>query len=101
MIWTLKQSPTLRLQRAVDDGKVVLTKVLGTLNPAHMGTKHMEAKIITQTWQKAGFVVLHGRSERALRTASDASGAKTAWGDFRRTRVAPLALDPSVVWPLA
>ena len=51
------------------EGKVTLSKVHGALNPADLGTKHVDAKVVTQTWQKAGFVLLQGRSERALRAA--------------------------------
>ena len=62
-------TPTLWLQRAVHDGRCTLSKELGATNPADLGTKHVEVRIITQTWAKAGFVLLKGESEKTLRAA--------------------------------
>ena len=58
-----------QLQRAVHDGRCTLSKELGATNPADLGTEHVEAKIITQTWAKTGFVLLKGDSEKTLRAA--------------------------------
>ncbi len=58
---------TLWLQRAVHEGKCTLSKEHGDKNPAELGTTHVEAKVILQTWARAGFVLLQGDSERTLR----------------------------------
>ena len=62
-------TPTLWLQRAVHDGRVKMSKVNGPENPADLGTKHVEWKTIAQTWLQAGFVLLQGHSQKALRAA--------------------------------
>ena len=68
-------TPTLWLQRAVNDGRVAIRKVAGDLNPADLGTKYMDRKIIERVWDQCGFVALKGRSDMALRAAIDAEKA--------------------------
>lgn len=69
------------LQRAVRDGRVFGTKVPGSLNPTDLGSKHMEAKVITQAWQMADVIFLQGRSGSVVRAEHLASGAKMARAD--------------------
>ena len=60
-------TPTLWLQRAMHDGTVLSTKVEGSLNRADLGSKHVEAKVFTQMWRKAGVELLRP----ALNTGSE------------------------------
>ena len=68
-------TPTLWLQRAVNDGRVAISKVAGDLNPADLGTKYVDRRIIERVWDQCGFVALRGRSDMALRAAIDAEKA--------------------------
>ena len=60
-------TPALWLQSAVHDGRIAMSKVLGTENPANLGTKHVSAGEIHATWKKIGFVLLEGRSQKTLK----------------------------------
>ena len=66
-------TPTLWLQRLVNDGTVQLTKVPGTLNPADLGTKPLDGSAIRRVLSRCGFVVAQGASKLALRAALPAS----------------------------
>ena len=59
-------TPTLWLQRAVNDGRVRLQKVLGKGNPADLGTKHEDKDTIDRMLAKCSLVKLEGRSKQAL-----------------------------------
>ena len=61
-------TPALWLQRTIHEGRVVLNKVKGTVNPADIGTKYVDSKTILQAWKQMGFVLLEGRSDLALRS---------------------------------
>ena len=62
-------TPTLWLQRAVQEGKVRLAKCPGKTNPADLGTKHVERSIIDTAFKMMSFVRLTGKSAVALRAA--------------------------------
>ena len=62
-------TPTLWLQKAVSEGKVKVSKVLGTENPADLGTKYVGGKDIEKTWKQCGFVSLTGHSSLSLKAA--------------------------------
>ena len=64
-------TPTLWLQRAVSDGKILISKVPGDQNPADLGTKHLDRKTIERVWTQCGFVAIKGRSNIALKAALD------------------------------
>jgi hypothetical protein len=60
-------TPCLWLQRAVADGRVVLDKILGTENPADLGTKSLGKQQISKILTIVGYRCLAGRSSVALR----------------------------------
>ena len=62
-------TPTLWLQVAVSDGKVSLSKIAGTVNPADLGMKYVDKPTINRALIQCGFVCLHGRSAKALKAA--------------------------------
>jgi len=62
-------TPTLWLQKAVSEGKVKVSKVLGTENPADLGTKYVGRKDIERIWKQCGFVSLSGQSGLSLKAA--------------------------------
>ena len=59
-------TPCLWLQQVVSAGRLELSKVLGTENPADLGTKALGPGIIQQAMAKCGFVSLAGKSRMAL-----------------------------------
>ena len=61
-------TPALWLQRTIHEGRILLSKVKGTVNPADIGTKYVDSKSIVQAWRQMGFVLLEGRSDLALRS---------------------------------
>ena len=62
-------TPCLWLQQCVASRTVELQKVLGTENPADLGTKVLSKDVITKIVKHLGFVSLVGRSRMALRAA--------------------------------
>ena len=62
-------TPCLWLQQCVASRVVELQKVLGTENPADLGTKALSNDIICEIVKQLGFVSLEGRSRLALRAA--------------------------------
>ena len=62
-------TPSLWLQRAVHDKRVALDKVKGTVNPADVGTKHVDGATIRQMWATCGFALREGTSAKALKAA--------------------------------
>ena len=60
---------TLWLQRAVGDGKIVLAKVAGTVNPADLGTKVLGGTILERLLRQCGLLYLEGKSDLTLRAA--------------------------------
>ena len=62
-------TPTLWLQKTVDDGKVKVSKLPGKENPADLGTKHLGIKDIEQIWKQCGFYFAAGNPKIALKSA--------------------------------
>ena len=62
-------TPTLWLQQAVQEHRLAVLKVKGTQNPADLGTKHVDAKVIQHAWSTCGFLPLLGKSKQALKAA--------------------------------
>ena len=62
-------TPTLWLQKAASEGRVKVGKVLGTENPADLGTKYVGRKDIERIWKQCGFVSLAGQSNLSLKAA--------------------------------
>ena len=62
-------TPTLWLQQAVADGRIVVEKEPGTSNPADLGTKPLPKAAIQRILERCGFTALAGRSNLALRAA--------------------------------
>ena len=60
-------TPALWLQQAVQDRRVAMGKVLGAVNPADFGTKHVDRAVIVHAMKTCGFVTLQGESRLALR----------------------------------
>ena len=60
---------TLWLQNAVGEGRIALAKVLGTANPADIGTKVLGGTVLTGLLKRCGLLYLDGRSELTLRAA--------------------------------
>ena len=60
-------TPCLWLQRAVADDRVVLDKILGTDNPADLGTKSLGKQQIEKILSVIGYRCLAGTSRLALR----------------------------------
>ena len=63
-------TPTLWLQGAVMDGRVLLRKVPGPDNWAGIATKYVDANSLTKALKACGFVFLHGRSAIALKAST-------------------------------
>ena len=63
-------TPTLWLQQAVHEGRIVVLKVKGTANPADLGTKHVEKAIIDHAWKTMGYRSEGGRSKKALKAST-------------------------------
>jgi hypothetical protein len=66
-------TPCLWLQRAAADGRVVLDKILGTENPADLGTKSLGGVQIKQIMHKVGYRSLAGSSRMALKAHAGGS----------------------------
>ena len=60
-------TPTLWLQQAVHEKRINVCKVLGTANPADLGTKHVPKAVIDHAWLTMGFKSVTGESGLALR----------------------------------
>ena len=60
---------TLWLQNAVGEGRIALAKVLGTENPADLGTKVLSGTVLTGLLTRCGLVHLDGQSELTLSAA--------------------------------
>eukprot|EP00929_Paragymnodinium_shiwhaense_P114696 TRINITY_DN83169_c0_g1_i1.p1 TRINITY_DN83169_c0_g1~~TRINITY_DN83169_c0_g1_i1.p1 ORF type:complete len:160 (-),score=28.37 TRINITY_DN83169_c0_g1_i1:263-697(-) len=60
-------TPCLWLQRAVADGRLVLAKIEGAVNPADLGTKALPAASIKKILADIGYVCVSGRSALALK----------------------------------
>ena len=60
---------TLWSQKIVQDGKVKLSKVDGDLNPADIGTKHLDGQRIWKLLKLMSIEAREGRSDLALRSA--------------------------------
>ena len=60
-------TPCLWLQRAVADGRVVLDKILGTENPADLGTKVLGKQLIEKIMSTIGYRCISGSSRLALK----------------------------------
>jgi hypothetical protein len=69
-------TPTLWLQRAVNDGRASISKVPGDRSPADLGTKFLDRTTIEMIWNQCGFVALKGRSGIALRASLDSGSEK-------------------------
>ena len=65
------ETKTLWLQRHVTEKRVLLSKTLGTLNVADIGTKHLAAAELDKLLQMMGFRVATGRSDTAVGIAGD------------------------------
>ena len=66
-------TPCLWLQRAAADGRIVLDKILGTENPADLGTKSLGGGQIKEILQKIGYRSLAGSSRMALQAHAGGS----------------------------
>ena len=62
-------TPCLWLQTAISEGKIVIDKVEGSVNPADLGTKVLPQASIQRILQACGFILLEGSSRMALRAA--------------------------------
>ena len=62
-------TPSLWIQRAVNDGRLDLSKVDGKDNPADLGTKVLGGPAINQILGRIGFVKLTGNSKLALKAS--------------------------------
>ena len=62
-------TPTLWLQKAVSEGKVKVSKLPGTENPADLGTKYLGRKDIERIWKQCGMYLAKGSSQLALKAA--------------------------------
>ena len=60
---------TLWIQRAVSEGRIALQKVLGTKNPADIGTKVLGGAVFDSIVKQSGFMNLQGTSAIALKAA--------------------------------
>ena len=65
-------TPTLWLQRMVNDGTIMVSKVPGPQNPADMGTKPLDGGSLVRALERCGFRLAQGQSKLALRAALDA-----------------------------
>ena len=61
-------TPTLWIQKHVQDGTVVTKKVPGKDNLADLGTKHLDSKTLIDLTTRCGFVFMEGKSSLALKT---------------------------------
>ena len=57
------------MQKAVSEGRIAVSKVAGEENPADLGTKFVDRRIIESVWLKAGFVLLKGQSRIAYKAS--------------------------------
>ena len=60
-------TPTLWVQKLVQDGKVKVSKIPGNTNPADFGSKHLDAASIQKNLARCKFASRAGRSDIALR----------------------------------
>ena len=60
-------TPTLWVQKMVQDGKVKVSKIPGNTNPADLGSKHLDAASIQKHLARCKFAFRAGRSDIALR----------------------------------
>ena len=63
------ETKTLWLQRHVTSKRVILSKTLGKVNVADIGTKHLTAAELNVLLSMIGYVVATGRSGLALKIA--------------------------------
>ena len=62
-------TPSLWLQRAIHDGRIVMDKIVGDENPADVRTKHVDGGGILKMWMCCGMVLLKGDGAKALKAA--------------------------------
>ena len=60
-------TPTLWMQRMVNDGTIMVAKVPGVQNPADMGTKPLSGPCLLFALRRCGFVEAKGSSKLAFR----------------------------------
>ena len=60
-------TPTLWVQKQVQDGKVKVSKILGSAKLADLGSKHLDAVSILKLLTRCNLTFRTGRSEKALR----------------------------------
>ena len=60
-------TPTLWVQKLVQDGKVKVSKIPGSANPADLGSKHLDAASIQKHLARCKFPSRAGRSDIASR----------------------------------
>ena len=60
-------TPTLWVQKLVQDGKVKVSKIPGSANPADLGSKHSDAASILKHLTRCKCAFRTGRSDKALR----------------------------------
>ena len=65
------ETKTLWLQRHVTEKRVLLSKTLGTLSVADIGTKHLAAAELDKLLKMVGFRVATGHSDIAVGIAGD------------------------------
>ena len=68
-------TPSLWIQRHVQDGRVTLKKVLGDSNVADLGTKHVDGRRLWHLLKAMGVHATAGRSSLALRACGEAATA--------------------------
>ena len=61
------ETPTLWVQRVVQDKRILLHKVEGAINPANANTKFVDEKELTNLLRVCSFRQMTGSSEQALR----------------------------------
>ncbi len=64
-------TPSLWVQRYVQEGRLTLTKVPGEKNVADLGTKHLDRKRLWMLMGMMGLRSMTGRSELSLRAAGE------------------------------
>ena len=64
-------TPSLWVQRYVQEGRLTLVKVLGEKNVADLGTKHLDGKRLWMFMAMMGLRSAVGRSELSLRAAGE------------------------------
>ena len=60
---------SLWVQKHVTDKRLLLSKVAGTINPANLGTKHVERASMFDALKRMGFDYAEGRSSLSLRAS--------------------------------